>query len=285
VKEDPDRIDLRALDFDAQDRTRRYFGPFYDRIQEHPVLVVGAGAVGTEVVKNLAMLGVRTIHLVDFDKVSGSNLNRCVFFRPEDHGRTHKVDAVAREVRARWPSAEIVPWRSRIQDAPEDVWRTPLALVCVDNNEARHYVNLRALASDGIFVVNGATGRSFLEVQTLLPGVTPCMLCCWGEEYFENLVRRIARESCDEFFHRTAEHFPAISVLNSLTGAIMAGEAAKILVGLPGWRRDGAWEEDHVPFLGKGLRYDIRAHEFDLAPLRRNPKCVEVFCRSRKTGH
>lgn len=275
-----DRIDLSSKDRDTDDRTRRYFGELYGRLKERPVLVVGAGAVGTEVVKNLVMLGVRNIHLVDFDKVAGSNLGRCVFFRPGDHGRTYKVDAVIRAVTECWPESRISAHRLAIQDAPDEIWEVPLVIVAVDNNEARYYINLRVLSCADIpFVINGATGRSFIEIQVLLPGTTACMLCSWGEEYFKRMFQTMARESCDQFFHKTAEHFPAISILNSLAGAIMAGEAVKILVGLPLWRKEGRWEPEHVPILGQCLRYDIRSHEFSVSPFRSNPACVELFCR------
>jgi molybdopterin/thiamine biosynthesis adenylyltransferase len=58
-----------------------------DRLREARVVVVGAGALGNELVKNLALLGVGTILVVDLDRVENSNLSRCVFFRSEDEGR------------------------------------------------------------------------------------------------------------------------------------------------------------------------------------------------------
>lgn len=85
---------------DVHDRTRRYFGKsVHSQIRKQTVLVIGAGAVGNEVVKNLMMLGLSKIFLVDDDVVELSNLNRCVFFRPEDcEKKTPKVLAVKREV-------------------------------------------------------------------------------------------------------------------------------------------------------------------------------------------
>lgn len=270
-----------ATEEDVHDRTRRYFGDLYSRIEEYPVLVIGAGAIGTEVVKNLVMMGVRTIHLVDFDMVSASNLNRCVFFKPSDHNVTFKVHAICRHVQSIWPQCRILPYPMAIEKAPDKVWRVPLVIVAVDNNEARYHINLRVLSSKPVpFVVNGATGRSFLDVEVLLPKTTACLLCSWGEEYFNELFSDMVKESCDRFFHKIVEHFPAISVLNSLAGAIMASEAVKILVGLESWRKARKWESEHVPLLGQSLRYDIRTHEFSVAPLRPNPRCVEIFCRT-----
>lgn len=276
-------IRIGLEDRDSEDRSRRYFGELYPRLQQYPVLVVGAGAVGCEVVKNLVMVGVREIHLVDFDKVSGSNLNRCVFFRPEDHGITYKVDAIAREVRSISPKTKITTYPVAIQDAPEEIWQVPLVMVAVDNNEARYYINLRAVSAPSpFFMINGALGRSFFEVQVLLPGHTACLVCSWTQQYFEKLFQNMVRQSCDQFFFKSIERFPAISVLNSLTGGMMASEAIKVLVGLPRWQEQKCWEEEHVPLLGQSLRYDLCHQEFSIGAVLPNPQCVEVFCRSQR---
>ena len=54
------------------------------RLQSARVLVVGAGALGNEIVKNLVLVGVGTVIVVDMDTIENSNLSRCVFFRPEE---------------------------------------------------------------------------------------------------------------------------------------------------------------------------------------------------------
>src|SRR5438876_7396091 len=51
------------------------------------IMVVGAGALGNEALKNLALLGVGSLFIVDFDTISGSNLSRTVLFRKQDIGR------------------------------------------------------------------------------------------------------------------------------------------------------------------------------------------------------
>ena len=68
------------------------------------ILVVGAGALGNEVLKNLALLGVGFVYVVDFDEIEESNLTRSVLFRKRDCGRP-KATAARRTVairRERW---------------------------------------------------------------------------------------------------------------------------------------------------------------------------------------
>src|SRR5712691_6559837 len=63
--------------------------PWWDehRIQNTRVLVVGAGALGNEVLKNLALLGFQKIAIVDLDRIEESNLSRAVLYRTSDVGR------------------------------------------------------------------------------------------------------------------------------------------------------------------------------------------------------
>ena len=51
-----------------------------EKIANAKILVVGAGALGNEVLKNLCLLGMGTIHIIDFDEVQESNLTRSVLF-------------------------------------------------------------------------------------------------------------------------------------------------------------------------------------------------------------
>ena len=55
-----------------------------DSVKNGVVLVVGAGALGNEVLKNLTLMNVGKVIIVDFDTIEMSNLNRSILFRADD---------------------------------------------------------------------------------------------------------------------------------------------------------------------------------------------------------
>ena len=67
-----------------------------EKVENAKVMVVGAGALGNEVIKNLTLMGVGSIFIVDFDTIELANLSRSVLFRESDSGRNKAEIAAAR---------------------------------------------------------------------------------------------------------------------------------------------------------------------------------------------
>lgn len=276
---DDTEIKINYYDEDRNDRTTRFFGKKeFEKLQNSKILVVGAGAIGNEIIKNLALLGVKEVRLVDFDKVNKSNANRCVFFREADHNILYKVDAVKQRV-SEMSNLKILGYNCRIEEAPEEVWQDlDLVIVGVDNDYARMLINAKmltlAMEDRLVPVINGAMALTFIECEVLLPGTTACLTCLWSESYKEKLIKTQVVKSCDEFFIEVLPKFPAISTFTSVVAGIMVAEATKLLV-----LSDG---KDIKEKIGTGylIKYDMNAYEFSNGPVMRNSRCSEPFCRS-----
>src|SRR3954470_8335203 len=77
-----------------------------EKIAATRVLVVGAGALGNEILKNLALLGFRQIVVVDLDRVENSNLSRSVLYSEKDIGKP-KASVAAEAVRRMLPGVHV----------------------------------------------------------------------------------------------------------------------------------------------------------------------------------
>jgi len=83
-----------------------------EELAELKVIVIGAGAVGNEVIKNLALLGVGETSIFDFDQIEQHNLTRSVLFREGDIGQA-KADVAAARARELDPNITV---RSHVGD-------------------------------------------------------------------------------------------------------------------------------------------------------------------------
>ena len=57
-----------------------------EKIQSCKILLVGAGGIGTELLKNLALTGFKYVEVIDLDTIDTSNLNRQLLFRSQHVG-------------------------------------------------------------------------------------------------------------------------------------------------------------------------------------------------------
>ena len=105
------------------------------------ILVVGCGALGNEIIKNLTMLGVGNIYVVDMDKVEKSNLTRSVLFRKEDEG-IGKAETAAKRAKEINDEINIKYFDGSIFELGLGVFKKMDLVICgLDNREARLFVN------------------------------------------------------------------------------------------------------------------------------------------------
>ncbi len=179
------KVDLAE---DRYDRQRLITWWDQARLRDARVLVVGAGAIGNEVLKNLALLGVGNIHVIDLDTIESSNLARCVLFREEDEGRP-KAEVAAFAARALNPDVRVTAHVGNVVLFPLGHLRDfDLAIGGLDNREARRWVN-QAARKVGIPWIDGAIEGLAGVVRTFVTD-GPCYECTLGEADYALLAQR-----------------------------------------------------------------------------------------------
>jgi len=197
-------------------------------ISRSKVLVVGAGALGNEVVKNLIQLGVGKIYIVDFDYVVLSNLNRCIFFRRSDaRKKIKKADAVARRAHEINPDCEIIPLNINAHDIPAEIYKEIDAIIsCVDNLGTRLLLNIQAYTYNKPLIDGGIEEYTGF-VQTVIPPSPPCIECSVSES---ELTRIWDRLSCTGQPENIPEpKLPYIPTTASIIAGLQSVEFVKII--------------------------------------------------------
>jgi molybdopterin/thiamine biosynthesis adenylyltransferase len=168
---------------------RQARAPGWDQalIQNGSVAIVGVGALGCEVAKNLALMGVGKLVLIDNDVVELSNLSRQMLFTEEDIGK-HKSEVAAQKVKNMNRFVEVVHYNSDVRMLPEEVFeQVDVVCSCLDSWGVRRWLNSLTV-SLGKPMVDGSIEGFYGNVQVVIPGKTACLEC-----HGENLIPREER--------------------------------------------------------------------------------------------
>uniref|UniRef100_A0A3B4AZH4 SUMO-activating enzyme subunit 2 n=1 Tax=Periophthalmus magnuspinnatus TaxID=409849 RepID=A0A3B4AZH4_9GOBI len=142
------------------------------------VLVVGAGGIGCELLKNLVLTGFKNIEVIDLDTIDVSNLNRQFLFQKKHVGKSKSQ--VAKESALQFcPSANIVAYHDSIMNPDYNVEffrKFVLVMNALDNRAARNHVNRMCLAADIPLIESGTAGY-LGQVSVIKKGLTECYEC------------------------------------------------------------------------------------------------------------
>ena len=199
------------------------------RVSAAHVMVVGCGALGNEVLKNLVLLGVKHLVVVDFDVVEAGNLSRSVFFSKADaDAHRLKVEVIAERLKAINPAAEI---QTICGDVAYDVGlslirRMDVVIGCVDSRWARYCIN-RLCMRAGVPWVDGGIEELEGTARVFMPGKN-CYACNLGPEGLRDMAKRM---SCTGVIrrHEQTGSAPTTSLMASVIGAVQVQEAMKLI--------------------------------------------------------
>lgn len=153
---------------------------FLNKLGSQKYFVVGAGAIGCELLKNFAMMGVSAnggqITVTDMDLIEKSNLNRQFLFRPQDVQRPKSATA-ARAIRRMNPNVNVVAHENRVgaetEKSYDDAFFESLDGVAnaLDNVEARIYMDRRCVYYRKPLLESGTLGTKG-NTQVVVPFLT-----------------------------------------------------------------------------------------------------------------
>lgn len=166
--------DLLSSKYDRQERLSLWDQKI---IESSTILIAGVGGTGSELAKNLALLGIGCLILVDADTIEYSNLNRQMLFREEDIGEEKAVIA-RRRIHEQYNSdIKIEYYSNTLQEIPQKIFhKADIIAGCVDNFLARQYLNAIAIEQHIPFI-DSATDGYFGQIQYIKPRVTACLAC------------------------------------------------------------------------------------------------------------
>ncbi len=208
--------------------------PWWDqsKLAATRVLVIGAGALGNEILKNLALLGFEKIIVIDLDRIEVSNLSRTILFSGEDVGK-FKSHAAADAFKRVSPQGAVHPLVANVlYECGLGLFEwADVILAGLDNREARLWINRCAWKVNRPWIDGAIEGINGVA-RVFLPGKAPCYECTLGEVDWAILDRRM---SCNLLAHRddTEGKVPTTPTISSIIGGIQVQEAVKLIHGMP----------------------------------------------------
>ena len=225
------------------------------------ILVVGAGALGNEVLKNLVLMGVRHLTIVDFDFIESTNLSRTVLFRKEDIGKNKAMVAAERLREMALCDEDELDIIGLDGNLMIDFGKAMLFLghdiviCCVDTQRCRAFINdwcvrTRTPLFEGGFegfsanicffapephFIQKSDGKEIFSLPSddgLFPDYAEDFTVCLREEIGQGFFD-VKRNSCSEFKAKDTElvKIPTIQCVSAIAGALIATEVIKYLSG------------------------------------------------------
>ena len=258
---------VRVVDDDVRDDrfSRLRLIPWWDqaKIEGCRLLVVGAGALGNEILKNAALLGFRSVVIVDMDRIEESNLSRTILYREQNIGEFKAVVA-AKAYQALHPNAKAQPIIANVVHGCGlglFEW-SDVILAGLDNREARLWINRSAWKMNRPWIDGAIEGINGV-VRAFLPGTPPCYECTLGEVDWALLEKRM---SCNLLVHEATVEgkIPTTPTISSIIAGLQVQEAVKMIHGLP-------------TLAGKGYIFEGMNHSSYLVDYTENADCMSHY--------
>lgn len=258
-------IELDASDFEEDRYSRLRLIPWWDqdRLKNASIMVVGAGAIGNELIKNLTLLGIGRILIFDMDSIENTNLTRSILFRRRDVGR-YKAEVAAEAAMDINPDVKAKAFVSNIiDDVGLGVFRRmDVVLGGLDNREARLAIN-QSCYKVGKPWVDGAIEVLNGFARVFVPGQGACYECTMTETDWRLINKR---KSCALLTHKQMNEgkIPTTPTSSSVVAGVQVQEMLKLL-----------HSDRGLPVLaGKGYVFNGLTHDSYVVEYQEKPDCM-----------
>ncbi len=247
------RDDYDFSDEQLQRYSRQIMLPVFDiagqsRLATSRVLILGMGGLGSPVALYLAAAGVGTLHLVDFDSVDLSNLQRQIAHRVSTVGEK-KVESAKKAIAQINPDVDVLAQSELLEGRAlsDAISEADIVIDATDNFSSRFAINA-ACVSSKTPLVSGAAIRMEGQVSVFDPrmGDSPCYQCLYSDISEDEL---------------TCSEAGVMAPLVGIIGSVQAMEAVKLVSGMG------------QPLAGKLLILDAMTMEWRTMKLKKDPLC------------
>jgi molybdopterin/thiamine biosynthesis adenylyltransferase len=261
----PTDFELNASDFEEDRYARLRLIPWWDqeRLKNAAIMVVGAGAIGNELIKNLTLLGIGRILIYDMDAIESTNLTRSVLYRAKDVGR-YKAEVAAERAMEINPDVKAKAFIANIiDDVGLGVFRRMnVVLGGLDNREARLAINQSCYKVNRPWI-DGAIEALNGFARVFVPGQGACYECTMTEMDWRLINKR---KSCALLTHEQMAEgkIPTTPTSSSVIAGIQVQEMLKLLHadrGLP-------------TLAGKGFVFNGLTHDSYVVEYQRKDNCM-----------
>ncbi len=245
--------------FDRQERIEWWS---QESLKSSRVLVIGAGAIGNETLKNLALLGIGNILVCDMDTISVSNLSRTVLFRKEDAGKKKAETAALRTM-----DMSLEPTCSVDYFEGDIVWELgtgvfryfDVVIGCLDNVETRFALNRGCRLVSKPWIDAGISELSG-NIKVFGANEGACYQCFASDDELKAIRMRYA---CDDFKKRmfSEQKMPTVQISSAIVSALQVQEAIKIILG-------------KKALTGKKIYFQGTTGDFEVIKMREDPNCL-----------
>ena len=245
---------------DRYSTLRRISSWDHERIRNARILVAGVGALGNEVLKNLALLGIGYIVMVDFDRIELPNLSRSILFREANEGEA-KAQTAAASLRLINPDIDTTVIQGDVGwEVGLGVFRRMDVIIGgLDNRVARIALNQHCWRTKKPWI-DGALAEAAGAVRIFVPPDSACYECMLSNADYREMNLRFSCQGVA--LHGVIDgKIPTTPTVASIVGAMQVQEALKVL--------------HREPVLaGHEILYDSNLHSMQTAKLKRREDCL-----------